>query len=1258
MKVMHKLLAMTLAFTLALNMSGVTAIAATPTPPAPCANHVQHDEACGYSAEPALPCGHTCEECTVVDSSSPDAKPKTMVAAFDVLDSTSSIYPVGTAQEDLGLPKDLGAVTPEGTPITVAGVTWGSEPAYAPDTMGDYLFTAVLPDGYELESPDIAMPAITVTLGDGVQFKLDPVTGTLHTAPTIASRSVSSTLPADGFSSFGAQLTATSKTVYDALVRNGLKTQNQVKIVIPLNITWPTASFNTKLNEYFQNTLALDFFDALGALDRDRTEIFWLANSQQVGGTDIKTVPSGASNTRITSITLTFTPVFANYSASQIASISSQLDTQINSIIRSVPSGSSDYDTLKVFHDWLVNNNNYNPTVANGGTPATTKPWKLTSALLADKDGGPVCEGYARGFKALCDEVGIPCILVSGWGGGPHMWNYVQLDGAWYPVDVTWDDPIVSGGGSVLRHDYFLIAGGDFAKEHRNDGKFSDKGGTFLYPEMSKTAYSSKSKPTGSVTLSKSTLIYGELPSTITLAPNFTYSGTPVPGTVKWQTPTQRLGVGTQKLTWVFTPNNTATYATVTGTSQITVNKKPTTITMTIPTNLSYTGAAQGLNASYATVFGDMPKVTITYNGSTTKPVNAGTYAVVAKLADNNYSAANVTGNLIIKPKNLALKNTTLSIANGYTLVKKVPLTQFGIPSDLFAKAKVGTVTDSNSILDGAPTIANGELSVKLKVSSEIGQKLTIQVTAADSNYTVTPSTLTVTVTPEGYTNTLLNAPTTVNLGEDIVLPAGFALNTKFDSGKPDEKTTVTNAMLKGYDKAKTGADSIGKKIITVTVDKNRNATFEIEVLDVVTDLIVTPPTKLRYDWQTGTKLDLAGGSVTAVMKSTVEQSPVGMTVEMLSITDKTIGNVGNYPVNVTYRGKTKLKVFTITVDASGNVTADPADLGAGRPGVAVVVPKDDTYDPTTLEFVMEAAADSVQQEFAAQLKNMSAFVPVEVYLQESGTSTPANLPKGSKITVLFPYPVGTSASGNNFKVLHKVDGTIREEKFSATSRGIEVTTDSLSPFAIAYNTKSYSGGGDNSSDSGVTYFDYDGYDFWMNINDEIEDAKSGTTIKVDAKGYDKVPWNVLETLRGKDNVTLRIKWNGVEIVIPSGKVLAYDGYIYYPLSLLYERYKGASTGNFNPETGGVMEFVAPKEAENLPITPKNRGKDISLDAEQKLDSIEDPAMPILTAEDTIHLMRNEATKPVNVPLVVALVLALVSAAGGAWFYLSKKKAK
>jgi len=45
-----------------------------------------------------------------------------------------------------------------------------------------------------------------------------------------------------------------------------------------------------------------------------------------------------------------------------------------------------------------------------------------------------VCAGMSDGFKMLCDELGIPCIVV---GNAGHAWNMILIDGKWYECDPT-----------------------------------------------------------------------------------------------------------------------------------------------------------------------------------------------------------------------------------------------------------------------------------------------------------------------------------------------------------------------------------------------------------------------------------------------------------------------------------------------------------------------------------------------------------------------------------------------------------------------------------------------------------------------------------------------------------------------------------------------------------------------------------------------------------------------------------------------------
>lgn len=53
-----------------------------------------------------------------------------------------------------------------------------------------------------------------------------------------------------------------------------------------------------------------------------------------------------------------------------------------------------------------------------------------------------VCQGYALSLKVLLDRANVPCrYVLANTDTLHHTWDLVQLDGTWYHVDTTWDDP-------------------------------------------------------------------------------------------------------------------------------------------------------------------------------------------------------------------------------------------------------------------------------------------------------------------------------------------------------------------------------------------------------------------------------------------------------------------------------------------------------------------------------------------------------------------------------------------------------------------------------------------------------------------------------------------------------------------------------------------------------------------------------------------------------------------------------------------------
>ena len=51
------------------------------------------------------------------------------------------------------------------------------------------------------------------------------------------------------------------------------------------------------------------------------------------------------------------------------------------------------------------------------------------------------CQGYAKAYALLLQKVHIPVKFANSYSM-MHMWNVVRLQGKWYHVDLTWDDPL------------------------------------------------------------------------------------------------------------------------------------------------------------------------------------------------------------------------------------------------------------------------------------------------------------------------------------------------------------------------------------------------------------------------------------------------------------------------------------------------------------------------------------------------------------------------------------------------------------------------------------------------------------------------------------------------------------------------------------------------------------------------------------------------------------------------------------------------
>ncbi len=132
-----------------------------------------------------------------------------------------------------------------------------------------------------------------------------------------------------------------------------------------------------------------------------------------------------------------------------------------------IKNGMSEFEKAKAIHDYMVMNIDYD--YAN--YLANTIPSSSYTIEGALKNKYAVCSGYAKAFMLLCQSSGLQCTYVTGTAGGPHAWNQIRIDGKWYNVDVTWDDPVSVGKAfndhTFNRYSYFLISDELMSKDHK-----------------------------------------------------------------------------------------------------------------------------------------------------------------------------------------------------------------------------------------------------------------------------------------------------------------------------------------------------------------------------------------------------------------------------------------------------------------------------------------------------------------------------------------------------------------------------------------------------------------------------------------------------------------------------------------------------------------------------------------------------------------------------------------------------------------------
>lgn len=138
-----------------------------------------------------------------------------------------------------------------------------------------------------------------------------------------------------------------------------------------------------------------------------------------------------------------------------------------NEALAVVSKNMSDLQKAIALHDYLAVNCEYDKE----NLEANTLPQEVFTTYGVFVNRSAVCQGYALAYKYLLNQAGIECHMVTS-DVMNHAWNLIKLDGQYYQVDVTWDDPTWDLVGRA-QHKYMFCSDAAFQDENHKHHDWS-----------------------------------------------------------------------------------------------------------------------------------------------------------------------------------------------------------------------------------------------------------------------------------------------------------------------------------------------------------------------------------------------------------------------------------------------------------------------------------------------------------------------------------------------------------------------------------------------------------------------------------------------------------------------------------------------------------------------------------------------------------------------------------------------------------------
>lgn len=235
----------------------------------------------------------------------------------------------------------------------------------------------------------------------------------------------------------------------DTLQKGGLGISQPSGDVATLASTYDKDAFDARLVEAFKNyESSVDVSDI--GITRDEAYnggINTVINSHPeiigIAGTSYYYSPS---TNLVTKIVISYT--------SNAREEQQKLDAAINELNSRVDiSGMTDEEIVLAYHEYLTSTVAYAYAAYLQGSLGGAHEYDMYGALVNHSS---VCQGYAETMFYLLKKAGLSCAIASSQNIN-HAWNIVKVNGKWYHVDATWDDPVWDMPGRS-NHDYFLVS--------------------------------------------------------------------------------------------------------------------------------------------------------------------------------------------------------------------------------------------------------------------------------------------------------------------------------------------------------------------------------------------------------------------------------------------------------------------------------------------------------------------------------------------------------------------------------------------------------------------------------------------------------------------------------------------------------------------------------------------------------------------------------------------------------------------------------